>query len=343
MEKSFKHLINWSLSQYSDLPWRKKRTLYYTLVSEIMLQQTTVQTVLGKYNVFIKQFPNLKALSEASEEQLQIAWKGLGYYRRARNLLLAAQYLLNVHKGKIPLEREKLIMCPGIGEYTADAVMAMGADLPALAIDANIERVLSRFYGIKEPNKKKLYSKIREMIQRDQVFDYFSSRDFNEALMDLGRTYCQLRRTECLLCPLSVKCKAFKAKNIFEYPRIIDQAKKKKYCLDLLRIIIKRGDNIILYKKNENEWLSGQYELPTFCLNDSGFKQYPYLSFEYKNLNSIKTNITKYKINNYYIRLSKTEFNMLINSKRYQWYNLKHEKNLSTASLKILKKDQEES
>ena len=136
MLNDFTQLVEWSLEEYSNLPWRQNRNLYTTLVSEIMLQQTTVSTVLPKYSEFLEKFPDLKSLARTDEDGLREAWKGLGYYRRAANLLKAA-----VHLSKIdfPTEEQELEKINGIGPYTASAIRAIGHDLPALAVDGNLK------------------------------------------------------------------------------------------------------------------------------------------------------------------------------------------------------------
>ena len=136
----FKELIHWSLSQYSYLPWRENRTMYRTLVSEIMLQQTTVGTVLNHFEKFIKQYPNIKSLAKSTEEEICVAWKGLGYYRRARNLRLLAIQIENNFKGIIPTKTETLMSLKGIGPYTCNALLAMGADQEALAVDCQFRK-----------------------------------------------------------------------------------------------------------------------------------------------------------------------------------------------------------
>ena len=198
---NLKALIKWSCSHYGHLPWRQSRSLYSTLVSEIMLQQTTVGTVLNHYHRFLKRFPSIKSLAMACEEDVLIEWKGLGYYRRAKNLRKACIHLWENYRGQIPLDFEKLIAIPGIGEYTANALLAIGGNKKTIALDANLERVIARLYGIKEKKGPKLLKHIYALFDDDKIFSHdpqkVSFRHLNEALMDLGRTYCQSRKTRC--------------------------------------------------------------------------------------------------------------------------------------------------
>ena len=156
----FKELIHWSKSQYHHLPWRENRTMYRTLVSEIMLQQTTVGTVLNYFEKFLKQYPNIKSLAKSTEEEVCIAWKGLGYYRRARNLRLLAIQIEEKFKGNIPIDEMALMELKGIGPYTCNALISIGADREALAVDANLERVLARYYGLSDLKGLKLQKKL---------------------------------------------------------------------------------------------------------------------------------------------------------------------------------------
>jgi A/G-specific adenine glycosylase len=341
MNSSFKKLISWSKDNYSHLPWRKKRTLYRTLVSEIMLQQTTVGTVLSHFEKFLIQFPDLETLSAATEDELTIAWKGLGYYRRARNLKKASEEIVHSYNGKIPSDYDKLIKIPGIGDYTASALIAIGRNEKALALDANLSRVLSRYFGFSFNDSKE----IQKNFQQSKIFSNFSEdwRDLNEALMDLGRTYCKANKADCSLCPLSDTCLSFKKGTI-----VLNKDTKKEtkfYELTLLRLVIKKEKKILVYKKAKNEWLSGQYEVPTFQLfcEDTKLKQYveaPRFERETKKLLSFKTGITKYDITNIIWEMSEKEFKKWAEKDiHYEWVEMDSTKvNLATSTIKILKK-----
>lgn len=355
-------LINWSHSEFSELPWRKKRTLYTTLVSEIMLQQTTVATVLNHFDRFIQQFPNLEKLAKSSDEEMLIAWKGLGYYRRAKNLRSAALEIKERFNGKFPIEREKLLEIKGIGPYTASALISIGRDQRALAIDANLERVLARFYGLKTPKGPKLQKEIQTLFETQKILhdlpNEVSFRDLNEALMDLGRTYCQSRKATCELCKLQTKCVAFRQKENgpLDYPVQLKsnvEKAKKYYELDLLRVYVLDNSNKKKFKaikKSDIEWLSGQYELPTFILRseDRSLDQYPRLGkrfAKFKNLPSLKTSITKYRITNYIWAGTQKDFyrefqsysKVLAASEKWEELKPAQTQKLSTASLKAIK------
>lgn len=338
LNDKLKDLVKWSLKEFSDLPWRRHRTLYGTLVSEIMLQQTTVSTVLNHFERFLKEYPTPKHVADATEEQLLISWKGLGYYRRARNLQKACKTICDEHDGEIPLNFEKLIQINGIGIYTANAILSIGADKKALALDANLERIISRLYGIDIEKGSKLQKEILNRFEQSEVcqeIDSIGARDYNESLMDLGRNYCQARRASCEICPLRSECYSAKNNCALDLPKVKD-VKKESFELELLRVVLKENDKYLVYKKEAHEWLSGQYEVPTFIISseDESLKQYPSITGDFWGLPSVKTGITKYKIVNRVLWVNKEEFKKLgLDISQYEFGNT----NLSTTSMKVVR------
>lgn len=350
-------LIRWSREEFSNLPWRKKRNLYTTLVSEIMLQQTTVSTVKKHFESFISVFPNLESLASASEDQVCAQWKGLGYYRRARNLHKAAVSLVQNYKGKFPKTFEELKSIPGIGDYTASALIAIGRNDPDLALDANLERVLARYFSLKEEKGLKLQKEIKTKLHSGNLevdFEKYSPRELNEALMDLGRVFCQARRADCLICPLNSKCLTrVEGGDPLSLPTNTKKNKTKEFHnLTLLRVVVRKGKKVLGYTKNKNEWLTGQVEIPTFILEttDKKLKQYPKLmrKDDFKNCPHLKTAITKYKIRNHYIEMTSQEFMSFIkwgkvwegrerSQQKFTFYSLELKENhFSTSTLKVL-------
>ena len=341
-------LINWSKKNYSDLPWRKRRSLYNTLVSEIMLQQTTVGTVINHFDRFISKYPTIESLSKTSEEEICIAWKGLGYYRRARNLRKAAIGIVEDFQGKIPLDFEKLKTIPGIGEYTASALLSIGANKKALAIDANLERVLSRVYRISAEKGPKLQRELKKLFEQGELFKGESAlnwRNLNESLMDLGRVYCQANKVDCISCPLSKDC-AVSSDNPLVYPKKLKKDQKRESIeLELLRVLVKKDNLFLTYKKSENEWLSGQKEFPTFILKtgDKNLSQYPYwngqVNLDLESLKKFKTGITKYKITNYVLEISEEKWKESFSYGRRRLFFVNpdsKDENLSTSSTKAV-------
>lgn len=337
-------LFAWSSSEFSHLPWRQERSLYRTLVSEIMLQQTTVGTVKNHYDRFLKRFPTLESLAEASEDELTVAWKGLGYYRRARNLKKIAEKLARDYSGKFPESLENLQEIPGIGPYTANALVGIGMDRRALAVDANLERVIARLFGIEEEKGLKLQREIQKRFQEREIFNQkVSFRKLNEALMDLGRTFCQARKASCELCPLKSDCVSFKRGTPLKLPYLKAEKIKpaQEHELHLLRVVVMKKDKLLVYRKSDKEWLSGQYEVPTFILSstDKKLDQYPRLRTKLESTFTFKTGITKYKIQNSVAILSEKDFKALSFPVKAEWLCISCENsNFSTATLKLIGK-----
>lgn len=339
---NLKALLSWSTTEFSELPWRKNRSLYRTLVSEIMLQQTTVGTVKNHYERFLVRFPTLRSLAEASEEELTVAWKGLGYYRRARNLKKIAEAIARDHDGEFPTDIDELMEIPGIGPYTANAIVGIGMDKRALAVDANLERVIARLFNIKIEKGLKLQKEIQQLFVAKKIFtEKVSFRELNEALMDLGRTYCQARKASCELCPLKKDCMAFKNGEQLRIPVTTSEGKKAvEHELHLLRIYVMKKGKLLVYKKNADEWLAGQYEVPTFVLKttDKTIKQYPQMVLKSSEFKTFKTGITKYKITNSVHVIDEKEFKKFKFDRDIVWKDLSSdESNFTTATVKGLK------
>ncbi len=339
-------LLTWSAQEYRDLPWRKNRSLYRTLVSEIMLQQTTVGTVKNHFERFLTRFPDLQSLASATEDELLVAWKGLGYYRRARSLKKIAEALARDHDGKFPVSAEHLQSISGIGPYTANALLSIGMDRPALALDANLERVIARLFGLKSMKGIKLQREIQQLFSDGKIFTAkHSPRALNEALMDLGRTHCQARKASCELCHLKKDCVSFKEGKPLHYPtgaEKISAGKKVEHELQLLRAFVIKEGKLLVYKKNEKEWLSGQYEVPTFILKstDKKLSQYPAIKFKTTpGVVHYKSGITKYSIDNVLEIMDEKTFKTLKFSRPVVWRDIASEdSNFTTATLKGLAK-----
>lgn len=190
-----------------DLPWRQSPTPYDVLVSEFMLQQTTVATIIPRFQEWMNRFPTLKKLAAASEAEVLTAWQGLGYYARARRLHQVAQSIVNFHHGKIPADLSTLLSLPGIGPYTASALLAFAFDQPTVVLDTNIIRVIARLHNITEPidskNGKELIAAAAQLILPKKNGYAFAS-----ALMDLGSMICTASNPQCSICPLSSSCQA---------------------------------------------------------------------------------------------------------------------------------------
>ena len=200
-------LTDWFARHGRDLPWRHTRDPYAVMVSEFMLQQTQVVTVLDYYRRWLERFPTVRALADAPPEDVLRLWEGLGYYARARNLHRAAQTIRDAHGGEFPRDLEKIAALPGVGRYTAGAIYTFSYDLPAPIVDANIARVLARLTHLRipidtAPGQRALWAAAEQLLPAEDA------RAYNSALMELGATVCRVRAPQCLLCPVLSFCAA---------------------------------------------------------------------------------------------------------------------------------------
>jgi A/G-specific adenine glycosylase len=263
-------LLDWFTTQGRDLPWRHRGGAhadpYHVLISEFMLQQTTVQTVIPYFYRFMERFPNAAALADASQEEIYHLWQGLGYYSRARSLHKTAQEITNTYSGKIPDNREQLLKLPGVGPYTAAAVLSLGYNQPEAIIDGNVIRVISRLFALTEPVDKTLpiiREKAAELTSPDHAADYAS------AIMDLGATVCTPKNPSCDVCPWNKYCLAQKIGLQDQIPVITKLVKKEK--TGRVYLITNSAGKIFIRKRPGKGLLSGLYELPWFEGDESPF------------------------------------------------------------------------
>jgi len=200
-------LLGWYRANRRDFPWRRGRDPYRVWLAEIMLQQTRIAAVLPYYERFLARFPNATALARARETDVLKFWAGLGYYSRARNLHRAAKEIVREHGGEFPAAYEKTLALPGIGAYTAAAILSIAYDAPHAAVDGNIARVLARVFAIRgylraPRNWKRLQKMAAQLLPAD------APGDWNQALMELGETVCAPRSPNCAACPIARNCKA---------------------------------------------------------------------------------------------------------------------------------------
>ncbi|WP_416149029.1 A/G-specific adenine glycosylase [Salipaludibacillus sp. HK11] len=200
-------LLEWYDENKRDLPWRRERDPYKIWVSEIMLQQTKVDTVIPYFQRFMSLFPTVNDLAEAEEETVLKAWEGLGYYSRARNLHHAVKEVRETYGGKVPQTEKEVGSLKGVGPYTTGAILSIAYNIPAPAVDGNVMRVLSRIFSIyddisKASTRKKFEAIVREIISTNRA------SDFNQALMELGAMVCSPTSPACLICPVESHCSA---------------------------------------------------------------------------------------------------------------------------------------
>lgn len=197
-------LIQWFGENQRILPWRSSYDPYQVWVSEIMLQQTQVETVVPYFERWMAELPDIKALAAADEHSVLTLWAGLGYYSRARNLMEAARIVVRDHGGALPPDYESLRSLPGIGQYTAGAILSIAFNKAYPVVDGNVRRVLSRVYGWEDDRPRRLWDAAEKLVRSAEP------RLINQAIMELGATVCSFRAPRCLVCPVQTECIAYK-------------------------------------------------------------------------------------------------------------------------------------
>ena len=246
-----KKILNWYDFNKRKLPWRKKispsKKQYYTLLSEFMLQQTQVATVIPYFNKFIKQIPNFHSLAKVENRKLLKLWEGLGYYSRARNLKKTGKIVIKNFNGKLPDNFEELITLPGVGNYTASAILAIAFNKPYIPLDGNIERVLKRYLYLKKQSEIQK----ENLIKKKDIFGKsLRSSDYAQALMELGALICKPNNPVCSQCPVAESCKSYKKKDF----SITKNNKKNKDKYFILQVY-KKKQRYLLIKNTKFNFL----------------------------------------------------------------------------------------
>ena len=287
-----KKILSWYDNNKRSLPWRvgksSSKKLYYRLLSEFMLQQTQVKTVIPYFKNFIKKFKTLKSLSKSEELEILKLWEGLGYYRRAKNLLASAKILVKEHNSKLPKTLEEVKKLPGVGEYTANALLGLVYNQPRIAIDGNVKRIFAR--NLNKEEKKINFDRLI-IVNKKNFFNTNRSSDFLEALMEFGALICKPKEPKCASCCLNKTCKYFKSSNKIKTTskKLIKNKNYDIFCY------INKNKQIALTKKNQISFLKNFY-LPTIkeTNNLSSNKNWKFLK-NYKNsISNLKLNINLY-------------------------------------------------
>ncbi|MDZ5474557.1 A/G-specific adenine glycosylase [Bacillus sp. 31A1R] len=260
-----KDLIGWFEVEQRILPWRQDQDPYKVWVSEIMLQQTRVDTVIPYFNRFVEEFPTIEALSEADEDKVLKAWEGLGYYSRVRNLQAAVREVHEKYEGKVPDNLKEISALKGVGPYTAGAVLSIAYGVPEPAVDGNVMRVFSRILSIWEDIAKVSTRKIFEEAVRELI-SHENPSYFNQALMELGALICTPTSPSCLLCPVREHCHAFHEGTQHELP--IKTKNKKQKAVQLAAVVIKdEKGRTVIHKRPESGLLANMWEFPNMEIN----------------------------------------------------------------------------
>jgi A/G-specific adenine glycosylase len=253
-------LAQWYKTHHRQLPWRDTQDPYAIWLSEIMLQQTQVKTVLDYYRRFLAQYPTIQALAEASPDQLLKQWEGLGYYARCRNLQKAAQIIVEKHAGHFPQTLEEAEALPGIGRSTAGAILTFAYGQKHPLLDGNVKRVISRLYNVDEDIQKTAV--INQLWQASEALLLESDEPhlFNQAIMELGATLCSPQNPRCLLCPVKSFCEAFAKGTQHERPV---KTPKKATPHHMIGVgVIWKNNRVLIQQRPENGLLGGLWEFP---------------------------------------------------------------------------------
>jgi A/G-specific adenine glycosylase len=292
-----KKILAWYDNNKRTLPWRvgknSSKKLYFRLLSEFMLQQTQVKTVIPYFNKFISEFPTLTSLSNCSEKRILKLWEGLGYYRRARNLLASSKLLVKEYNSKLPFEIKEIKKLPGVGDYTANALLGLVHDKPTIAVDGNVKRVFSR---ILNKNETKINFESFIEINKKKLLNIKRNSDFVEALMEFGALICKPKNPKCSICNLNKVCKYFNSSTKIKTSKrkTIKNINYDVFCY------VNKKKQIALTKKNNLGFLN-EFNLPQIKETNSENRK-----TKWKFLSNYKNSISNIKLNiNLYYKFSK--------------------------------------
>lgn len=261
-------LLGWfDIHGRKHLPWQHPITPYRVWLSEIMLQQTQVDTVIPYFLRFLEHFPNVEALASAPQDEVLHLWTGLGYYARARNLHKCAQMLTAEHQGKFPDDVEKLGKLPGIGPSTAAAITSIAFEQSTAILDGNVKRVLARFHAVEGwPGNSKVADNLWQYAHKHMPPK--RCRDYTQAIMDLGATLCTRSKPKCTECPMAKKCKAYKQNKVLDFPG--KKPKKDKPTKETQMLLILNTDGgIFLEQRPQTGIWGGLWSLPELEMSDN--------------------------------------------------------------------------
>lgn len=337
MEQMNLYLLNWYQQNKRDLPWRKDQNPYHVWISEIMLQQTRIEAVIGYYDRFIKRLPSIQDLAQINDDELLKLWEGLGYYTRARNLKKAAIMIMEEYDGIFPNTFEQIMSLPGIGEYTASAIGSICFSLKEVTIDGNVLRVYMRLQNCYDNvDDLKIRRKVRNELQKIMPEE---TGDFNQALMELGETICLPNGIpKCSECPLKNFCKSYQNDTYLELPIKNKKKDKKEEKYTILLFYYK--SQFVLEKRKESGLLQNLWQFPNIQGHLTKKQLENYLKENKIKFLKVKKSVSythifthkRWNMISYMVELDKNDYNM-------NWNDLKtlKEKAIPTAFMPFLK------
>ena len=320
LQKLVPLLLDWFSKNARDLPWRRTRDPYAIWVSEIMLQQTQVKTVMPYWEHWMRELPTIEAAANASADKIHKLWEGLGYYTRARNLQKAARLILERHGGKFPKKFEDVLALPGIGRYTAGAICSIAFNQPMPILDGNVIRVLTRIFGIKKNPREKetnafLWQLAGQLVQNSKLKTKSSKpccSHLNQSLMELGALVCASRNPRCQICPARKLCVAFRENRVDKLPNL--GRRTTATTRHFVAFIVGRDGKFLVRQRPAGVVNAHLWEFPNFEINGSTQdakaifnSAFDFEPEEIQSLCKLKHSITRYRITleAFYVRLPK--------------------------------------
>jgi len=330
-------VLNWFQNHgRKNLPWQLKPNPYRVWVSEIMLQQTQVATVIPYYKTFIKRFSEIKKLAQASEDKVLHHWTGLGYYARARNLHKTAKLIFQEYQGVFPTTLEELVELPGIGRSTAGAILALADDKHAVILDGNVKRVLCRFHCIKGwPGLGSAQKQLWDLAQKYTPAN--NCRNYTQAMMDIGATLCTRSNPQCNICPLQLNCQAHLTHRTAEFPH---KKLKKKLPVKAIQMLIlhnKNAKKVLLEKRPPYGIWGGLWSFPETQVDDSISSFLQHYGFIVKD-EIISWNNIRHTFSHFHLDIKPQVLTLnkepaaIMEKPNWHWYDLNHPAELGLAA-----------
>ena len=327
-----KRLLSWFAENQRNLPWRTGYDPYQVWISEVMGQQTQMDRVVQYFNRWMELFPDVAAVATAREQQILKAWEGLGYYSRAKNIHRTAKLLVEQYEAQVPAELKSLLALPGIGPYTAAAILSIAYNKPYPVLDANVERLFSRLLDIDQPLKHAPIKKNLQIFAR-AMLPGTQARQFNQALMEFGALVCKPKSPDCSICPLTGHCKAKQCGTISQRP--IPVQKEKKIEIVMACGMIFHNDAVYIQQRLPDDVWGSLWEFPGGRLKDDEtpkqaacrevFEETEFLISQVQSFATVVHHYTKYRVtlHGFICRLQKKEIVPVLHAaSQYRWVSL---------------------